>query len=319
MHMKRRKESAYPRDFFLQVLAIVALYASVISGLVLIFNLIEIVVPDPLGIWYSGVLGSIRSSSATLVVFFPVFLLSNIFMQREIAAFPKKAKYKIRKWLLHLTVFLAALVLIGDAVAIVQSFFAGEVTARFLLKVASVALVAGAVFGYIFYEVRMEHTNSSAVRRAFGWGSSAVVVLLIALSFWYAGSPMYQRRVRLDEERVWDLQSLQSQIVLYWNDKGELPDDLHVLADTIRGFMPPRDPVSGGMYGYRATGDLRFELCAVFVEETPELLRGTQKRVRMPYGEALDVWEHGAGEWCFERTIDPERHTYDERKPIPIY
>jgi len=45
----------------------------------------------------------------------------------------------------------AALVVIGDLVALVYNFMGGDLTARFVLKVGAILVVAGAVFGYYRY------------------------------------------------------------------------------------------------------------------------------------------------------------------------
>jgi len=113
---------------------------------------------------------------------------------------------------------------------------------------------------------------------------------------------------------VQDLQTIQSEVVYFWQSKERLPVSLTELRDDIRGFIPPLDPESGQPYGYQLTGPLSFELCAVFKTETkPEAISGkplTGPPMAVPPGltspASLEIWSHQAGEWCFSRTIDPD-------------
>ena len=61
---------------------------------------------------------------------------------------------RIRKWLIYLTLFLSALVLIGDLVVLVNGLLQGELTTAFILKVVSVFVVIGGIFLYYLWDVR---------------------------------------------------------------------------------------------------------------------------------------------------------------------
>jgi len=128
------------------------------------------------------------------------------------------------------------------------------------------------------------------------------------------GTPQTQRLERYDSQKISDLQNIQWQIVNYWQQKGEIPQTLEALRDPISGFMLPHDPQTGEDYGYRATGELSFELCADFNRPTR---KATASRVPVPVkfsgGLDSDSWQHGVGSECFPRTIDPE--LYPVREP----
>jgi predicted transcriptional regulator len=57
------------------------------------------------------------------------------------------------------TLFVAAVLLTGDVATLVHNALGGELTVRFLLKVAAVALIAGGTFGYFLTEIRKEETT----------------------------------------------------------------------------------------------------------------------------------------------------------------
>ena len=69
---------------------------------------------------------------------------------------PGKRASKIRRWLTYLTLFVSASFLIGDVVTLVYNVLGGELTVRFLLKVAVVGAIAGTAFGYYLTDLRRE-------------------------------------------------------------------------------------------------------------------------------------------------------------------
>lgn len=147
-----------PKDFFLNLLAIVALYTSAIGFLTLVFQIINVAFPDPIspeGFYnISGYHDQIRWSIATLVIVFPVYLWVSWFLNKDYKKHPEKRDLRIRKWLLYFTLFAAALIIIGDLVTLINFFLQGELTIRFILKVLAVLFVAGSVFYYYLTDIR---------------------------------------------------------------------------------------------------------------------------------------------------------------------
>ena len=304
--MNNQLQKSSPRDVFMYLLNIAALYISTFSVSTLLFQYINVAFPDPLNPYYDP--GSpIRWALASIIIIFPVFLWVSRFLQRDLTANPQKSELKIRKWLAYFTLFAAAILIIGDLVTLIYNFLKGEITASFLLKIFSVLVVAASVFGYYLYDLRRKPQEFSKNARIFVWGVLAVVLATIIYGFFVAGSPFKQRLVRFDQQKVNDLQIIQGQIVNFWTQKERLPQPLDELRDPISGFVPPKDSQSGEAYVYKTTGKLSFELCAKFNLESKE----SQIRLVRPEGPygvygREDNWSHGIGDICFERTIDPE-------------
>lgn len=150
-------EKTSPKDVFLHLLAIVALYTSAVSFLVLAFQYINILFPDVLqdgSYALTGSYSAIRWSIATLVIVFPVYLLASWFLSKSYEKSTAKRHIWIRKWLVYFTLFAAALIVIGDLVTLLNTFLGGELTARFILKVLSVFFVAGSTFAYYLWDLR---------------------------------------------------------------------------------------------------------------------------------------------------------------------
>ncbi|MDP2669232.1 MAG: DUF5671 domain-containing protein [bacterium] len=307
--MENTQIKAGPKDVFLHLLAIIMLYVSVGSLIALLFQYINIWLPDKaIDQYYSlqSAHSSMRWSIALLVVVFPVFVWASWYLNKEYFADPAKRELKIRKWLLYFTLFAAAMLIIGDLVALIFSYLQGELTARFLYKVLAVLLVAAVVFKYYLMDLK-----NKAPHKIFLYAVSAWVAAAIIGGFLIAGSPKEARLRQFDDIRVQNLQEIQSQIVFYWQQKGVLPANIAALKNNdIGGFVAPKDPeLFNTDYEYIVKGDLIFSLCANFT--LPSLPNQTSRYTPVPakpYGidGVAQNWEHQAGNICFDRTIDPD-------------
>jgi hypothetical protein len=59
-----------------------------------------------------------------------------------------------RRWLTYLSLFVGAVTLLGDVITLVYFLFEGELTLRFVLKVAVLFVITGAVFVYLALTLR---------------------------------------------------------------------------------------------------------------------------------------------------------------------
>lgn len=299
------------KDFFLHLLTIVTLYGSVISLITLLFQYVNYVLPDVLDYSRVGILDGIKWSTAYLVIMFPVFLFTSWLINKDLSQHEEKAEYRIRKWLLYLTLFIAAITVIGDLVALVYRFLDGDITLRFALKILIVLVVSGSMFGYYLWDVRRTDFRNNSLPRMAGILSAIVVIASIVAGFFLIGSPADQRRARLDERRTNDLSTIQNQVVYYWTNKGMLPKSLKDLNDPINGYTSPLDPETGAEYQYSVVSQYTFKLCADFATASPP--QATDAKA-IPVSRDLysQNWVHAKGNVCFERTIDPEIY-----KPSP--
>ncbi|MDP2676365.1 MAG: DUF5671 domain-containing protein [bacterium] len=297
-----------PKDVFLHLLMVGTLYASVISFITLLFQYIQYYFPDVLDYSAPSLSFTAQSSMATLIIVFPVFLFLSHLLQKEFKAHEEKSKSRLRKWLLSFTLFVAAIVIIVDLVTLIQSFLGGELTVRFLLKNATVLFVISAVFGYYLHQLKKTKPEATRNERIFVWAVSFVAVLSIVLGFILTGSPATQRLMQFDQERIWNLQTIQSQLVFHFQQKGALPETLTNISDDISGFALPRDPETGKEYEYQKSGEFSFTLCADF--KTEYIISG--KIPSRPI-HSFETWDHGIGHACFARTIDPDFYPVREK------
>ncbi|MBP6883874.1 MAG: hypothetical protein KBC06_01430 [Candidatus Pacebacteria bacterium] len=318
--------------FFLSLGVLVSLITSVVSFLNLVFNTLNKRFPDVLNSNYQYGYStydyeSIRSALATLVIFFPVFLIVSYFWNKFTKGMMGNFDQLVKKWMIYIILFLASIVLIVDLVTLVKYFLSGEITTRFILKVLVTLVVA--LYVGVYYVCQL-----MAKEKIFGFSvglwsaikSSIIVVLMIWFSFSVMGSPAKQRMLRLDDRRLGDIQGIQNQVIGFWQQKEKLPTELAELSDPTNGFSLPVPPEfeKGEQYEYKVIDAkaLKFELCATFALPIPQGWREyssggmvpmpyySEKDVAMsarpPYGGINESWDHQAGRTCFERTIDKD-------------
>ncbi|MBX4209511.1 hypothetical protein KW799_02380 [Candidatus Parcubacteria bacterium] len=310
------------KDFFLYLAGFAGLYVSAISLISLLFAIVNRVLPDALNSYYYATdfySGPIRLAIASLLIVFPIYLFIAAHIDRYVRANPEKKDLAVRKWLTYLTLFVTGVAVVTDLVVLVNTFLGGEITSRFVWKVLSVLIVAGAVFGYYLYDLKKSFAPDSPKRTRLIVSLACVFVFgSLIWGFVSVGSPMKARALRFDERRVNDLTSIQWQAINYWQQKGKVPQSLSDLNDPISSFMIPNDPETGKPYGYeKSPHDLSFKVCATFAlasQDASGRYGGTMNRT-YPTSLAMqnDNWKHGPGTVCFDRVIDPDLYPVRER------
>jgi hypothetical protein len=292
----RRKPYLSAREAFLYLVMFATLYVVAFNVGAVGFALIDWRWPDPArqyGNRFTEFATRARFATASLLTAFPVFLFVARLIARSIARDPEKRRSKIRKWLTYLTLFLAALVLIGDLIALVSAVLSGELGTRFLLKVALVFAIAAVVFGHYLGDLRREEAAAgpaTAPRRSpLAWVGGAATIVAIVMGLWFIGSPHEERQRQLDRIRVEDLRAISGAIESMARERGVLPATLDQLANSPNTYVrSTRDPVRGVEYEYVPGDSLRYELCATF-----------------DHADSLDdaglrFWRHGPGRRCYE-------------------
>ena len=299
--MAKTAPKSTARDVFLYLLMIVTLYIGVVGFLTIIFQLINSWLPDPFQ-YYSSINTALRYGISSVIIVMPIFYFVSWVLERDLKKHKEKSNLRVRKWLLYLTLFVAAITMIIDLITLLNQFLGGDLTGRFFLKTLAVLVVAAAIFGYYLWALKVD-TTKYQTPKIMAWVSGAVILIFIAIALFTVGSPQRQRAIRFDEERLSHLDQIQSQISFHWQSKGELPASIDSIATGIGEYQVPTDPETGAQYEYRVISDLTFELCASFNFASQE----ARENPRISYlGTTETSWDHEAGRDCFERTIDPD-------------
>lgn len=299
-----------PKDFVLWLGVMATLYVSAISLIVLLFEYITILFPDPLDHYVDPYRGAIRFSIASLIVIFPLYIYLTRKINVDARKHPEKRELKVRKWIVYLSLFAAVFTLVVDLIILINTFLGGDLTTAFLLRVLVVFAVIGSVFLYYLYDLRGYWQVNESRSKMVGAVVALVVIISVISGFFIMGSPATQRDLRFDQERVNELSSIQWQLINYWQSKGELPEELSALEDSIGGYRVPTDPETDEAFVYTKTDERSFTLCATFNLESP--VEFNEDAYWPKYGFHNGNWQHDAGEVCFEREIDEDLYPVRE-------
>lgn len=157
--MDHKLVKATPKLFFLHLLSMFTLYATAISFIVVIFQVINIAIPDPLkDAQYYGDAPerTLRTALSFLIVMLPVYVGTVLTLGRMYRVNAVLRDLRIRKWLIYLTLFVAAVIILITLVILLNSFLNGDFTLHFFLKLLAVFFVAGSVFSYYFLDMKKD-------------------------------------------------------------------------------------------------------------------------------------------------------------------
>lgn len=291
------------KHFALQLGALISLYVSLTSAIVLVFGVINLMVPDAAAsIWETeGAMSSIRFSIATLVVFFPVYLwLTRVVNQMRRTG--DGSYLALTKWLIYLSLLAGGLVLLGNFVSVIYTFLNGELTTRFLLKALSLFVIVGSAFTYYLLDARGHWQKNEKKSVQFGAAAAVLAVAMIVVGYMQIQGPNVVREMRIDENQLTDLQDMQWRIEEYVRLESSVPSTLEEVYD---GMEIPTAPEGRTAYRYEKT-DRGFNLCAHFAHETTDDQYGFSKPYATETGAVIlnpNNWEHPVGEYCFERVV----------------
>lgn len=137
----------------------------------------------------------------------------------------------------------------------------------------------------------------------------AVVIGVVIFGFTMIGTPGHARKLRFDEARISNLQSIQSEVIYYWQKTQKFPETLSILNDISRydgiySYSVPVDPQTGKEYVYKINSPEEFMLCATF-DLSSEDPWATDRTVPKN-GYEYESWDHEAGSQCFTRRINKD-------------
>jgi hypothetical protein len=295
------------KEFFLWLGFVVAFYSSVTALISLIFSYIDIAYPDVLNgsSYYGGYGDSIPYTMATLLVMAPAAAALMYVIRLVIQHDSSRQVLWVRRWAILLTIFIAGAVILGDFITLFTTYLNGEIAVRFVLKILIVFLLSFAI-GLHFLADNMGYWASNQ-RKANSVSVAALLlcILTIVSGFVLLGSPATIRLQHLDQQKVTDLQNLESNIYMYAENKTTLPVKLTDIEDNNYSYgLHFVDAQTNKPYEYRVRSSTVYELCAVFNKQTSTI--AYSEDTNNPIG-----W-HDAGRSCFTLT------TQDRNGTLPV-
>ncbi len=131
------------------------LYVVSVGFIFLAFYIIELSFPIPTD--YStpeSLQGSIRYWVSWCLVFTPAYLFTSWRSILQDRSNPSGIVSAGRQWLTYLTIFVAAVTGLSDFVVLIYGVLDGELTTRFFLKIAVVAVLSSSIICYYLYDIK---------------------------------------------------------------------------------------------------------------------------------------------------------------------
>lgn len=283
-------------DAFLNLLSLVTLGWLAIAVGMICFQIIDKYLgPGTAGYYLEAFSQSrLKFGIASALIIVPIFLFVSATLHKQYKQNKLNPTSGIYTWLTYLMLFVTAIFIAGSLINIIFKFLNGDYTARSILRVLVVLLIAGAIFGYYFYDLkRKDYSRRSPISvGAFG-GIIALVLILVVWGFVIVDPPAKTRAINNDIERANDLTEISSMISIYYQVNGQLPPDLSAIGG--RDFS---DPVSGESYGYNVIGPDTYELCAEFATDS-----SADESLKSIYASVGKWYSHQVGYQCFQQKV----------------
>jgi len=147
---------------FLYLLSLIALGFFAISAGNIVFQIINKNITDIVESYnmrYS--IQALRFAISALIVATPIYFVTVWQINKNLAKGLLDKDSGIRKWLTYLIILISSVVIIGDLIAVINSFLNGELTTKFALKTLTILVIAGVTFSYYLYDIKREETGKN--------------------------------------------------------------------------------------------------------------------------------------------------------------
>lgn len=241
---------------------------------------------------------------ASLIIIVPVYFLAINLLHRSYKKGELNHDSGIYKWLTYLMLLVSSLTIIGSLIALITNFLDGNYTLSFILKVLTVIVIAGMIFGYYFFDLRRkDYAKKDKISLIAGIILGIAAVVAIVGGFLSVDTPM-QARARLEDGKT---QEALNQVYYFINNSyysDQKIQDSYDLKSLLSGNGYSADNIS-----YRKISDQEYELCATFKDKDQSL------------GDRFAPWfNHEAGYQCY--TINAKKEyekTYKTiEQPAPV-
>lgn len=302
---KNKDNSAF--HFFIYLVSFLALSFLATGIGAILFQIINKFFPDALR-YGSGSFSqsAVKYGIASIIVAGPLYLYIMALINKYLKKGKILAGSTVRKWLTYIILFIAAAVIVIDLVTLIFNLLDGELAARVILKVLVVFVIAAAIFGYYFWEIRKKEIKD----KRYQTDKISYVILLVAMvlvlasSFFVVDSPAVARDKKIDNQTTDDLSSISNGINIYFNEHKELPQTLDDLKSG-NYYLPKIEPV--GNISYQKISDKDYKLCADFKRSNAN---DTDEEWQFYEG-----WQHDSGRICFDKKVEE----YEGKvMPIPV-
>ncbi len=241
----------------------VFLAGSLISGLILCYSLIEILLPEidsfqVSGFEYGfGIFFALSNATAVFIVFFPLYIYSSICMQRIIKNNLKEGTglETIQNVIIAIIIAISILIVAVSTVILITGFLNTGLPITFLLKIFITIFIAVLIF--IYYRALWKRDFNCFLLRDKVFVSVVCVVAFLLVSYSvYLINPLTIADRRESLNTIKALKNIKNEIEFSKKEDKELPINL----EDINSYY--RAEEKDGKIEYKKLSDTKYELCA---------------------------------------------------------
>ena len=294
--MSEKNNAKYAFYYLLSLISLIFLALAV--GLIA-FGIINQTIVDALSLYsYQNYDSQFKFAISALIISAPIFYFMSYLIRRGLTKQELKIDSGIRRWLTYFILFVSAVIILGVFIGVINSFLAGELTARFILKALAILIISALVFAFYFYDIKKtEIIKKDKIVKLFCGLSLLLVITAFTAVWFFIESPKVARDRRLDQILMQNIYQLESAVNSYYEHTEMLPLSLSDL-DNVDIYYDKKalfDPETGRAIDYNLLSTESFELCATFRVASYE-----QERER--YNLRMSR-EYQAGYQCFNGNL----------------
>lgn len=304
---------------FFYMLSLVALVFMAIATGMIIFQIINKNIVDVLEQFSSRFSADqLKFAISALLISAPIFYITTRLIFKNLYAGTLNKDAGVRKWLTYFILFVAAVVVIGWLIGIVNSFLGGEITLKFIFKAITAIGISAIIFSFYLYDMRRENIVGAKdkVIRIYFYGSLIIVIATFIAALFIVESPTEARDRRLDNAILDNFNQIDRAMNDYYSDYSKLPASLDELVTDINILTDDdiKDPISKEKFGYNIKEANVYEICANFKTSNKDELDVNK------YEYTDKRWLHDAGEQCLSQKVRGRDSNIPirEREPMPI-
>jgi hypothetical protein len=304
-----------PKFAFFYMLSLVALIFLAVSVGMIIFEIINKKIIDVLQSNNGFSLEALKFAISALVISAPIFYLTSRQIYKSLFAGILDKNSGVRRWLTYFILFIAAIVMLGWLIAVINNFLNGDLTWKFVFKSLTSVGISAAIFFFYFFDIRQKEIAGQKEKlvKIYFYASLSVVVIVFAASLFFIPSPQQTRSIKIDEAILGNFTSIDNAIQTFYQSDGRLPKDLNELKKNFNYITSDnlKDPVTAKDFDYNIVDKKDYQLCATFQTANKN---GTDRSY--PNNLYVDQWPHDAGYQCLTQNIKEAQ--FPKQVPAPL-
>lgn len=286
-----------PKFAFWYLLSLVALVFVAFSVGAIIFQIINKYIPDVVAYNYqmSVSMELLKFAISALIVATPLYFWMQYLIFRSLKSGELDKEVGVRKWLTYFILLVAAVVVIGYLIAVINSLLDGELTTKFILKTLTVIFIAATIFSFYFYDIKREDVSKGKdkIINIYLFGSLAIILVSLIFSFTMIESPAQARNNKIDQQIINNFYSINTAVDNYYRANKKLPENLEMLLNIDDNALFENNivnPSTKNKIEYKVVASDKFDLCTEFLTDS------AQEQYR-------SEWKHKIGYDCVTMTV----------------